>query len=101
MKTILVIYTANTVTNNSTVAKYKRYAFNTKSDIEIGDLISSAAYTTSMQVVKVLSKSYKYYNAETGKLSDRFSSTKQWNIKELVIREDDSEVVYGSITNRR
>jgi hypothetical protein len=97
MKTVLVVYTDNFL-SKSAVARAKKYCFNTESDLREGDMIKSKDYTTSMQVVKVLDKSYKYFNGATGELSDEFNSTAQWEIKTLVIKEENNDVVYGSLT---
>lgn len=96
MKTILVCYTSKKLVKGD-VHKYKKYAFNSKSDIKEGDLIDSPNYDTQMRVVKVLDKSFTYYNASTGELNDDFNSTSQWEIRELIIREDTEDVVYGNI----
>ena len=95
MKTIIVCYT-NNILDSSNIGTVKKYAFNTKNSVEVNDFLQSAAYTTNMQVVKVLDKSYKYFNQATGELSDEYTSTAQWFIKELAIREDDSNVIYAS-----
>jgi hypothetical protein len=96
MKSIIVIY-SNTKIAQGAVNKYKRYVFNTDSDVQVGDMITSKEYTTKLQVVEVLDKSYKYYNQATGELSNEFNSTQQWLTKSLVIREDNQDVVYGTI----
>lgn len=96
-KTILVIYTNSKIKKESDIRKAKKYAFNTSSNLNEKDLIDSKDYNSYMQVVKVLDKSYKYYNASNGDLSDEFTSTSQWTIKNLEIREDLEDIVYGSI----
>ena len=100
MKTVLVIYTDRVGLSKTEVARTKKYAFNTSSEFEIGDIIESQNYDTNMMVVKVLESSFTYFNAATGELSNDFTSTAQWTIRELVIREDEEEVVYGRIVNR-
>ena len=97
MKTIIVVYTNTKITKKAEIAKLKRYSFNTSSDVKEGDLISTSSYNTCIQVVKVLEKDHKYYNTSTGELSNEYTSTTQWEIKELVIREDAEDVVYGSL----
>jgi hypothetical protein len=99
MNTILVCYTKKKLTK-AEAHKYKRYAFNTRDKVLVGDLIESPNYDTPMRVVKVLPKSYEYYNASNGELSNAFSSTSQWEIRELVIREETEDIVYGSISER-
>jgi hypothetical protein len=97
MKTILVIYSnAKTITNNL-LARNKKYAFNTEADVKVGDIIASNSYDTNMIVAKVLDKSYTYYNASTGELTDEYKSTYCWNIKKLVISEEEDDVVMGRI----
>lgn len=80
MKTILVVY-SNVKVDEYT--KLKRYAFNTESDVEIGDVLKSSSYDTNIVVVKVLDEAFKYYNAATGKLSNNFDSTRMYDIKKL------------------
>jgi hypothetical protein len=99
MKTILVVYT-NKLLSKSEIAKVKKYSFNTSTDLKEGDMFSSPSYDTNMQVVKVLDKDFKYYNANTGELSDTFNSTAQWEIKILVIREEEDEVTYGNLIKK-
>ena len=60
-------------------------------------MFSSPSYNTKMQVVKILESSYNYYNASTGELSNAFNSTSQWEIRTLVIREEDEEIIYGNL----
>jgi hypothetical protein len=50
-----------------------------------------------MQVVKVLPESHAYYNASTGELSNKYDSTSQWEIRTMLIRETEEDVVYASI----
>ena len=101
MKTIFVIYTKKVITDPKELCKYKKYAFNTDSEIKVGDLIKSPDYDTPMQVILILDKSYKYYNSVSGDLSDEINSTKQWLIKDLVIRESsEANTVYGEIVNK-
>lgn len=80
MKTILVIYTNFKIEK---VGYEKRYAFNSSDDLKVGDMIKSPQYTTNMQVVKVLDESYKYFNKETGELSNNYKSSLQFEIREI------------------
>lgn len=82
MKTVLVIYTDTKVDKPDYT---KRYAFNANDDIKEGDMLSSPQYTTTMQVVKVLGRAFKYFNRATGDLSDEYTSTNQFEIRELKI----------------
>lgn len=95
MKTILVIYSNQRVTDQARLRQLKYYAFNTDSEISEGDMLFSQSYDTRMQVVKVLDKAYKYYNNSTGDLSDNFTSTAQREVALLQLREDESNVVYA------
>lgn len=97
MKTVLVIYTDLIISSKKEIAKAKKYAFNTSSELKEGDILSSPEYTSRMQVVKVLDKSFKYYNSLTRDLSDDYTSTAQWEIRNLVVREEESEVVYAHL----
>lgn len=92
-KTFLVIYTNAKVAD---VGYQKRYAFNTSDELNEGDLLKSPQYDTNMQVVKVLDKAYKYFNRVTGKLSDRYSNSNQFEIRDLVLGTP-SNVVYATV----
>lgn len=95
MKTILVIYTNTKITSKKEIGKMKKYSFNTESEVKEGDMIKTKEYDTNLQVVKVLETSYKYYNSSTGEMSDQFNSSLQWEIRTLVIREEEEDVIYG------
>lgn len=96
MKTVIVVFT-NTPLTKEECRNLKKYAFNTSDEVAVGNTITSNKYNTAMQVVRVLDREYKYYNPATGELSDEYSSTLQWEIKTLAIREEDDSVVYGKI----
>lgn len=98
MKTILVVYT-NKITPLSIkeIAGLKKYAFNSASELEFGDIISSPEYSTNMVVIKVLDNSFKYYNSATGELSNEFTSTLQWEVRTLCIRTEEETVIYGKL----
>ena len=96
-KTIIIVYT-NRKLKKAEIGKAKKYAFNSSFDLKEGDMINSPSYETNMQVVKVLDKSHKYYNASTGELSDSYSATSQWEIRDLIIREEtEEEIIYGTL----
>ena len=97
MKTIFVVYSNSKI--KETYKYVKRYAFNTSSDVKKGDTIVSSEYNTPMQVVEVLYESFKYFNRQTGELSNTLNSTVQFEIRELVIRKEDKDVVYDAIAN--
>ena len=95
MKTIVVVY-SNGKLSNKEIGRLKKYSFNTDSEVSVGDLIETNEYDTNLLVVKVMEKSFKYYNRSTGEMSDEYVSTSQWEIRTLIIREADEEnVVYG------
>jgi len=97
MKTLLVIYTNDRVLDSEKIAKTKKYSFNSESNLQVDDLIKSSKYDSLIQVTKVFDKSYKYYNVQTGEMSNEHTSTLQYEIKELIIREEEANVVYGTI----
>ena len=96
MKTIFVIFSSvNSVMENS-----KKYCFNTESEVNIGDIISSTEYTSKMIVTNILDKKFSYYNEITGELSNILMSTRQGEIKTLEIRNNDPLKIYGEIVGR-
>lgn len=98
MKTILVVYT-NVRLDKKAYVSMKQYSFNTAAKLKVGDLVKSPDYDTAMQVVEVLPKAYKYVNLADGKLSDKRDSTRQFEIRHLVLtdkREEASNVVKAS-----
>lgn len=89
-RTILVVYS-----DNKDYARYaKRYAFNTTEDLKVGDKLESSEYTTSMIVDKVLDTYYEYFNKATGELTNTLSNSNAFKIRDLVIRNEESDVVY-------
>lgn len=98
MKTIFVIYTNKKLTDKE-IGYTKRYCFNTKDDVKVGDMIKSPNYDTAMQVVQVLEEAFSHFNHATGDLSNSLTNTKQFLIRELCIREEDTSVIYGKILN--
>lgn len=96
MRTILVVYTKERITSQKVLRTTKQYSFNTSDEVSVGDMLKSESYNTNMQVVRVLDKSFTYYNAVTGELSDDFKSSAQREIVTLKIRNDEQDVVYAS-----
>ena len=94
MKTIFVVYSNEKVNVNNT--GLKRYAFNTESEVEVGDCIVSRSYDTMMVIVKVLDEKFNYYNTATGELTKECRNTKAYEIKKLEIVEEFSDVVYAT-----
>jgi hypothetical protein len=95
IKTVLVIYTNEKITSKTQIGRLAKYSFNTSSDVKEGDMIKSNEYSSAMQIVKVLDESFAYYNKSTGELTNEFKSSAQWDIRTLIIREEDEEVVYA------
>lgn len=95
-RTVLVVYTNAKSLNTKQIAQLKKYSFNSDT-LEVGDVVKSQEYGTNILVVKVLKKAYKYYNRTTGKMSNKFNSTSQWEIRDLIIRDDSETAVYGSL----
>ena len=96
MKTILVIYSNERV---SSTKDYKKYAFNTDSDVEVGDMLETNAYNTNLIVVRVLEEAFKYYDA-SGKLSNNFNSTRMDEIKTLKVVEGvDNTIIATKVDN--
>lgn len=96
MKTVLVIYTHEVLTKKEHQT-LKRYAFNTRSKIKIGDHIELDLYDTPVQVVEVLPKVYKYYNHRTGDLSNkRVASSVQNELREFkVVNQRNEALIEG------
>lgn len=99
MKTIIVVYTNKESLSDKEIRMARKYAFNTESDVSVGDRIESSDYNTNILVVRILKRSYKYYNQNTGRLSiytNKYMSTAQNEIVKIVISESkDENVVYG------
>lgn len=97
MKTFLVIfsneYLSKEQINN---CKSKKYCFRTENEIAVGDILKSEHYTTNMIVTDILDTDYKYYNIQSGELTNSINSTKCYPIRIIVLREDDESVVYAS-----
>lgn len=97
MKTVLIAYTNKESLTAREIRGMKLYSFNTEADLKVGDRISSESYSTNMLVVKVLETSFKYYNSVTGILSNEFTSSLDREIATLAIRENATDVIYGSL----
>ena len=96
MKVILVVYTnVDLSLKQVSDKKLQKYAFRTEEDLKVGDIISSKAYTSTMQLVGVIDNDYSYYNAMTGELRNDINSTRCYPIKKIVLREDDELTVYA------
>lgn len=89
-KTIVVIYTNIKLDN---FGYMKRHVFNSLNDLKVGDMLKSSSYDTKMQVVKVLETSYKYFNKETGDLSNEYNSSNQFEVRNLRIAEVTDDIV--------
>ena len=84
-KTIIIVYTHSKL-KKTDIEKVNKYAFNSSFDLKEGDMIVNLSGDRNIQVVKVLDRVYKYYNSLTGELSDSYTSTAQWEIKDLIVR---------------
>ena len=99
MKTIIVIYTNNRINSSKEVNSKPKYSFNTNSDLKVGDIIKSSQYSSNMQVVSVLYKCYIFVNCKSGDLSMDCNSTNCFAIRELVIRDEEENKIYGTLVN--
>jgi len=96
-KTIFVVYTNSVAAGVITNRNLKRYAFNTDSEVKVGDVVVSKDYDTRMVVVKILEKSYKYYDRVTGTSSNEITSTGMYEIKDIKVVDDvNNEVVVAA-----
>jgi hypothetical protein len=95
--TILVVYTNRKELTVKEIGTLKKYAFNTDNSLPVGTRIESTDYDTNMMVVKVLPVEYRYFNSATGKLSNVFNCTTQWEIRDLVIRSNKDTAVYCTL----
>jgi hypothetical protein len=95
VKTILVIYTNDRLTEKEAASK-KRYAFNCEDrKVKVGDFLKIEDYETPVQVVEVLSKCYSHVNLLNGDLKNEATSTRDFPLRELVFAFHKSKnVVY-------
>lgn len=95
MNTVLVVYSNQNLSlkeiNNR---KLPKYAFRTKEELKVGDILKSPNYSSNMIVTDIIEKDFQYFNASTGEMFNEISSTKAYPIKELVLREDNENLVY-------
>ena len=99
MRTILVVFTNDTLTiEQINSRKMQKYCFRTESEINVGDTLKSNNYERKMVVTDVINTDKKYYNAQTGELSNEITSTKCYPIKTLELREENDNVVYAKKT---
>lgn len=96
MKTIFVVFTSRYKENTGYI---KRYCFNTESEVSVGDMLDAPLYNTNMQVVKILDKSYKYFNRQTGELSDEITTTNDYEIRTLQVNETLQDTVVATKVN--
>ena len=67
------------------------------SEVKVGDVVVSKDYGTRMVVVKILEKSYKYYDRVTGTSSNEITSTGMYEIKDIKVVDDvNNEVVVAA-----
>lgn len=97
MKTILVVYTNEKLTiEQINSRKMQKYCFRTKGEINTGDVLKSNNYEKTMIVTDVIDTDKRFYNTQTGDLTNEITSTKCYPIKELVISENAENVIYAS-----
>ena len=101
MKTILVVYTDQKLSvEQINSRKMQKYCFRTESEVNVGDVLKSKSYTNNMVVTDVVDADHKYYNAQSGEMTNTINSTKCYPIKTLVLREEDENVIYATkVTN--
>lgn len=98
-KTILVVY-ANRALSHKAALALKKYAFNTDdSTIAVGDRFKAVDYSDAMQVVEVLEESFRYVNTKTGDLSNRRTSTNQFELRRIVLQDHCDNTVYATRVN--
>ena len=97
MKTILVVYTDQKLSvEKINSMKMQKYCFRTESEVNVGDVLKSNNYTKNMVVTDVADKDYKYYNKQSGEMTDTINSINCYPIKTMVLREEDTNVVYAT-----
>ena len=70
MKTILVVFTKQKL-SESEASEKKGYAYNTESDIQVGDFSKTEGRT--VQITKIYDEHFKYVSKSTGELSNNDS----------------------------
>jgi hypothetical protein len=91
VRTILVVYSDRKLTEKEAKGM-KRYAFNTFADVRAGQRIKSPNYNNEMQIVSVLPETFRYYNPNTGDLSNTVNNTNQFEIRSLKIVDTADEI---------
>ena len=96
MKTILVVYTNEKLTvNKINNSKLRKYAFRIEDNVEEGDILKSSIYSSNMIVTDVIDNDFKYFNSQSGELSNEIKSTMCYPIKTIELREENTNVVYA------
>lgn len=96
MKTILVIYTKELITNQDEINSKKKYSFNTESNVNVNDFIKLGSRAT-LQVVDILGKPFEYYNPVTGDFSNELIPGDYFRIKNIHVEKGSDEFLYGAI----
>lgn len=94
IKTIFVVYTTETDINKIKSMKLHRYVFNTKEDLQIGDVITSDNYELPMVVVSILDTVFTHVNLKTGELLNSITSTYCYPIRLLKEKTFEEDVIY-------
>lgn len=99
LKTIVAIFTNVKVTDKHAINAAKKYTFNTTAAVKVGDLITSPAYGTSIQVTMIMDEVYRYADVKDGKLyKSAVDSSYLVAIKTLVVAEATADdKVYGHL----
>lgn len=93
IKTIFVVFTHMNGQVDLKCTTLKKYAFNTDANLKPGMRLASDHYSGQMVVTDVLENQYKYYNKETGQLSNLLDSTSYRTIKMMRITDKEYDVV--------
>lgn len=94
MKTIIVIFGNPSVV---TSANTRKYCFRTDSDVKPGDKLRTPQYDSDITVMDVLDEDYKYYHQDTGEMSNKITSTRQWPIKTIKVVDKSTDAILASI----
>lgn len=97
MKTVICVFKHVEETSEMQEFATREFAFNTDSELSVGDMLMLSNHDIPIIVTKVFDKSHKYFDVLTNNLSDKLSSTSQRQIHTLIIKSSDTMVVYASL----
>ena len=106
MKTFLCVYSSTAGLKEEEIIRRKKYSFNTDYPVKVGDVLRSPSYDSYLIVARVLDFPAKYYNIATGELSMDFTSSFQYDIREVEVVDElptqpDNNKVYATLINSR